>query len=171
MNTNESNSQASLHTSCKADLVEGVLAAYKIYEDGTKVKCFEEKNIITLSAKQRMLGIIYQSTPIVIDPITTLHVGTGGSIDPLGFYPKLPSQNMTALYTDLLTVNVSYTADTTVPSVTFIADIDQGTGNGSLITEAALYTSLGNMFNIKTFPGIPKTSEFSLHLEWTIKLA
>lgn len=153
------------------ELLEGVLLAQKVYLDGRVETCFNNSNLITLATKQKMLATIYQQATFTTDPITYLRVGLGGTIDPNGFYPKTPSQNLTALYQDLLGVAVSYTLDATIPSVKFIADLDTSTGNGNLITEAGLYTSAGTLFNIKTFPGIPKTSEFGLHFEWTIKLA
>lgn len=154
----------------KYSLLEGTLLAQKIYPDGTKETCWKETNLIMLPAKQRMLSLIYQTSPVSVDPISTLKVGTGGSIDSLGLYPKSPTQDMTNLYTYLLGVPVTFLVDNTVPMVTYIADLDQGTGNGNLITEAGLFTTQANMFNIKVFPGIPKTSEFNLHFEWTIKL-
>lgn len=154
--------------------LEGVLKAEKIYwKDGVEIGrelCFEKKNLITLSSKQVVLGAIYL-TGQTSDPITNLWIGTGGCIDPQGLFPKPVSQTMSSLFTPLLSVNTSYTLNNAVPSVTFIADIDQGTANGSLITEAGLFKTSGSMFNIKTFPGIPKTSEFSIHFEWTIKIA
>ena len=37
-----------------------------------------------------------------------------------------------------------------------------------LINEIGLFTQGGTMFSIKTLPAIPKTSTFSVHVEWTI---
>lgn len=154
--------------------LEGVLKAEKIYwKDGVEIRrevCFEDKNLITLSAKQVILSAIYLSNQ-VSDPITSLKIGTGGTIDPQGLYPKPVSQTMTDLFTPLLNVTTSYTLNNAVPSVTFIADVDQGTANGALITEAGLFKASNTIFNVKTFPGISKTSEFSVHFEWVIKMA
>lgn len=150
--------------------LEGYLKAERVYPDGHKELIFEEKNVITLTAKQVILSSIYilgqQS-----DPITTLQIGTGGCIDPQGLFPKPVSQSMTTLFTPLLNITTSFTINNAVPSVTFIADVDQGTANGQQITEAGLYKSSNTLFNIKTFPAIPKTSEFSIHFEWTVKMA
>jgi hypothetical protein len=150
--------------------LEGILKAEKVYPDGQRELVFEQKNLITLTAKQVLLSGLYISNQLS-DPITTLEVGTGGCIDPQGLFPKPISQAMTSLFTPLLGVATSFTVNNAAPSVTFIADIDQGTGNGSLITEAGLYKASNNIFNIKTFPGIPKTSEFSIHFEWTIQMS
>jgi hypothetical protein len=150
--------------------LEGILSIRKDYPDGRKIKVFEEENMIMLLSKQYILSCVYADSG-TFDPVKTLRVGTGGTIDPEGLYPKPVNQNLSALYTNLLSTPVSFTKDDNVPSVTFIADLDQGTGNNQLITEAGLFTQAGLMFNIKTFPGIPKTSEFALHLEWTIKIS
>lgn len=150
--------------------LEGVLSVSKIFPNGASEKLFEEKNLIMLASKQYVLSSVY-SAGVTFQPISQLAVGIGGTVDPGGLFPKPVTQNLTGLYNELARVSVSFTVNSNVPSVTFITDLDQGTGNGSLITEAGLFRAGGSMFNIKTFPGIPKTSEFSLHFEWTIKIA
>lgn len=150
--------------------LEGIIRIEKWYPDGTKELAFEKKNLIVLTAKQVLLSSLYVPN-LVSDPIVNLTIGTGGCIDPQGLYPKPISQAMTSLFTPLLNVATSYTINSAAPSVTFIADVDQGTANGQLITEAGLYKASNSMFNIKTFPGIPKTSEFSIHFEWTVQMS
>jgi len=154
----------------KAEIVEGTLRATKVFPDGRKEDIFEQKNLIMLLSKSYILGSIYKPT-FSLNLVNRLQVGIGGTIDPAGLYPKTVNQNLSALFTPLLYVTASYVENTTVPSVTFIADVDQTLGNGSLITEAGLLMTNGNLFNIKTFPGIPKTSDFSIHFEWTIRIA
>lgn len=141
-----------------------------VYADGTRKLHWQEENLIVLSAKQALLSGLYLPN-LVSDPVNKLWVGTGGTIDPAGQFPKPVPTNATGLFTPLANVNTSYTVDNTMPSVTFIADVDQGTANGALITEAGLFKASGLIFNLKTFPGIPKTSEFSVHFEWTIEMA
>jgi hypothetical protein len=148
--------------------LEGVLRVEKWYPDGRKELAFEKKNLIVLTAKQVLLSSLYVANQLS-DPIINLKIGTGGCIDPQGLFPKPISQAMSSLFTPLLDVATSFTINNAAPSVTFIADVDQGTANGQLITEAGLYKASGTIFNIKTFPGIPKTSEFSIHFEWTIQ--
>jgi hypothetical protein len=151
--------------------VAGYLTVDKIYEDGHTENAFtEKKNIIVLTALQAFLSGLYL-TGQTSDPITTLWVGTGGTIDPAGQYPKPVSQSLTGLFTPLTSVATSYTVNNSVPSVTFLGTIDQSTANGSLITEAGLFKASGFMFNIKTFPGIPKTAEFAIQFSWTIELS
>lgn len=149
--------------------LQGILSIYKITPETSKL-VFSEENLITLASKQYLLSGLYTSN-LLSDPINQLKVGTGGSIDPQGLFPRTEDPNWSNLTTPLLAVSTTYTTNTAVPSVTFLADLDQGTGNGSLITEAGLFKVSGGMFNIKCFPGIPKTSEFALHFEWTIKFA
>lgn len=146
--------------------VSGTLKIDLVYPDRV-VNHIHDKNLIVLLSRQNILATLYLSGR-VSDPIASLHAGTGGSIDPQAEFPKTVSKNLTSLYTEILSVPTSYSVDNTAPSVTFIADIPEGTANGQLLNEAGLFTTSGNMFNIKTFPGIPKTSEFSIHLEWTI---
>lgn len=43
--------------------------------------------------------------------------------------------------------------------------------NGYNISEVALYRESANMFNIKTFASIPKSSSFSIQFIWTIRYA
>lgn len=150
--------------------LEGHLTVERIYADGTRELAWEKKNLIILTAKQNLLSMLYIANQ-VSDPIVSLQIGTGGCIDPQGMYPKPISQAMTSLFTPLLTVPTSYTIDNSDPSVTYLATVDQGTANGSLITESGLYTAAGNLFNILTFPGISKTSEFSIQFSWQIELA
>lgn len=150
--------------------LSGHLTIFKGYSNGTREEIFSEDNLITLAAKQYVLLGFY-SPGIPSDPINSLHVGTGGTVDPQGLYPRPEDPASTNLRIPLLSVVATFTTDLTIPSVTFLADLDQGTGNSNLITEAGLFKAGGAIFNIKNFPGIPKTSEFSLHFSWTIKLA
>lgn len=150
--------------------LKGTIHAYKVFSNGTRELAYSNQNLIVLAAKQKVLSSIY-STSYSVDPINTLSVGIGGTVDPGGLFPLTPLPNAVGLYNYLLSVSTSYTVDNTIPQVTFIADLDEGTGNGSLITEAGLFTTSGVMFNIKTFPGIMKSSEFALHFEWTIEVA
>lgn len=149
--------------------LDGRLSIYKVVGEVKKL-IFEETNLITLVAKQDILATLI--TPaITSDPINKLWVGTGGTIDPQGLFPKLEDPNQTNLITPLLFVLTTFTQDNLIPSVTFIADLDTGTGNGTLISEAGLFRTAGHIFNIKNFPAVPKTSDFGLHFSWTIKFA
>jgi hypothetical protein len=159
-----------LNSTTKLEAFEGVLLAQKIFPDGSTETIFEDKNLIMLSSKLYMLSSIFSQT-FIPDPINSLQVGLGGTIDPQGLFPKPIDQNRTSLFTPALTVITSYTENVSVPSVTYLANLDQGTANGLLITEAGLFRSSGTMFNQKTFPGIPKTAEFALQFSWTIKIS
>lgn len=159
-----------MQTNSKVEALEGELLAQKVFPDGSKETVFHEKNLIMLASKQRFLAIAYADSGSW-DPITTLHVGIGGTLDPEGLFPKAVNHSLTTLFSDILPVPTHFEVNNSIPSVTFIADLDQGMGNGKKITEAGLFTRTGSLFNIKTFPGIDKTSEFNLHFEWTIKVA
>lgn len=163
----KTNSTIKIKSSVKP--MEGILKISKYFPNGDTELVLHEKNIITLLVKQNILSGIYST--MVSDAVVSLQLGTGGTIDPAGQFPKSVNQGLTSLFTPLLLLTTSYVVNNGVPSVTFIADADTSTGNGSLITEAGLKTASGNLFNIKTFPGVPKTSEFGLHFEWTIQLS
>jgi len=146
--------------------MEGTLKIWKNFS-GLLVPEYSAENLIVLVPRQKLLSMIYLDNQ-VSDPIDTLQVGTGGSIDPEALYPKPVDKSMGQLYNSILSVPTSYSVDNTLPSATFIADIAESQGVNQLINEAGLFTVAGTMFNIKTFPGIPKTSEFGIHIEWTI---
>lgn len=150
--------------------LDGHITITKVFPNGTRELVVDKQNLITLASKRYVLSSVY-ATSFTVDPVTQLQVGTGGTVDPEGLYPKPVTSDMTSLYNSTVTVSTSYTVNNDIPSVTFISDLDQGSGNGTLITECGLFRASGAMFNIKTFPGIPKTSEFSLHFEWTIKIS
>lgn len=150
--------------------IVGLPKIFKVYSDGSKELVYEEENLITTAAKKELLKLLYM-TSITTDPITSLKIGTGGAVDSQGLYPKVEDPTATGLNTPIYTVATTYTLSTTDVSVTFLGDIDQSTANGQNITEAGLFKQSGLIFNIKNFPAIPKTSDFAIHFEWTIKYA
>lgn len=146
--------------------LKGRLKIYLRYKDREEV-VVDEDNLIVYGGRQLVLTPLYLPNR-QSDPISTLRVGTGGTIDSGGVFPKTPGQGQSSLYNQTLSTPVTYSYDSTRPSVTFLADIPETSANGSLINEAAMFTASGTMFNIKTFGGIPKTSAFSIHFEWTV---
>jgi hypothetical protein len=148
----------------------GQLSIYLRYKDEESFLYFREKNLITKSSRLFILSTLYSGGSVTLDRIVSLRVGTGGCIDPDGYYPKVESPTQTDLVTPLLTVDVAANPDTDNVLVTFLADIDTSQGNGSKINEAGLIKESGNLFNIKNHPSIYKTSDFSIHYEWTIEV-
>jgi hypothetical protein len=151
-------------------LLDGRLQIIQKYTNGSEVIVFDEDNIITLGERQFLLSTIYTDS-IDSDPVDELLIGIGGTIDPEGQFPKPEDDTVTDLYDPIANLSVTFTTDTAIPAVTFLADLDTSTANGSLLTEAGLKTASGRLFNIKTFVGIPKTNQFSLQFKWTIRLA
>lgn len=88
-----------------------------------------------------------------------------------GLFPNQEDPAATGLVAPVATLSTIYTINATVPSVTYVADVNQSTANGFLLTEAGLIKLSGALFNIKNYPGIPKTSDFGVHYVWTIKYA
>lgn len=155
----------SLKSSTKAT---GQLKVTLRFQDREEV-LIDEENVITLQGKIRLLETLYLGS--ANPTIATLRVGVGGTIDPEGRFPKPVNQSLTSLFNQIHSVPVSHSLDTAYPSVTYIADIDPTLCNGSLISEAGLFFADDMMFNIKTFPGVPKTVDFSVHFEWTIRIS
>jgi len=144
----------------------GQLKISLVYKDKV-VSYYDKPNLVTLAARQTVLSMMYLAGR-TSDPITTLQVGTGGTIDPLGLFPKPLTKGLTSLYNSVYTTTVSYTTDSSLPTVTFIANVPDTDLIGVSINEAGLFTTAGNMFNVKTFPSISKTGDFGIHIEWTI---
>lgn len=148
--------------------MKGDLVITKRYADGKTEIHLDESNLIVFGGKNALLQALYSPT-FVPNPISTLHVGTAGTIDPAGLYPKIPSSDLTSLYADIFNVPTSYSiVSSSVPSVTFLASISESQCNGTLLTEAGLFMLDTTMFNIKTYTGIPKTSSFAVDFSWTI---
>lgn len=156
------------HHTAAFGMWEGELSAWKTFSDKPREKIFSEINLITRPAKLYLLSSLWDGA-VVADPVVSFKVGTGGAIDPQGLFPKPEDPEQLNLITPLLSVTTSYLVNEAEVKVTYLADLDQSEGNGSLITEAGLFKQSGLIFNVKNFPGIPKTSEFGLHFEWSVK--
>lgn len=149
-------------------LVEGELGAWKVFPDGTREEIFYMKNLIIRLAKLHLLSALYDVS-FLQDRITTFKLGTGGAIDPEGRFPRPEDAEQVNLVSPQISVATSYVEYPAEVKVTYLADLDQSEGNGLNITEAGLFKASGKLFNIKNFPAVPKTSEFGLHFEWSIK--
>lgn len=150
------------------EMVEGELGIWKTFSDGTREEIFYKKNLIIRVAKLHLLSALYDPA-FVQDRITTFKLGTGGSIDPEGRFPKPENADQTDLISPQISVATSYVEYPLDVKVTYLADLDQSEGNGLKINEAGLFKESGKIFNVKNFPAVPKTSEFGLHFEWSIK--
>lgn len=147
--------------------VVGDLRISLVYPSKT-VEVLAKKNLVVTGGKLRLLQALYMG--VSAQPLDTLRVGSGGTIDPAGRFPKTVSVTQESLFSEVQRVPLTYSIDETYPSITYLADIDPELCNNTLISEAGLFFGDDVMFNIKTFPGIPKTSDFSIHFEWTIRV-
>lgn len=148
--------------------VEGIFHLEKRFADGKVEVVTHECNLITRASKAFLLLGIYQDG-VISDPVKTLHIGTGGCIDPAGKFPKKEDPLQTGLHTEILSIPAVPVPSTTEVAVTFLADVDQTQANGQRINEAGLFKSLGGIFNVKNHPAVTKAPEFSLHYAWTIR--
>lgn len=152
---------------------KGRVAIFKDYGEGRTELHFEDDNLIVFGGKQIALLSLY--TQSLNDSLTYAKVGTGGSTNPPpggdGSLLKTPITTLTDLYSPLTHVGITkISQDLTVPSITLIANLDNSQGNGSFINEAGFFSGNGQMFNIKVFPGIQKTWNFSVNFQWTISV-
>jgi len=153
--------------------LRGDLAIDLVYEDGTQIRHFEDRNLIVSTGKQIALLSLF---PVSLnDSLAYAKVGTGGSTNPPpggdGSLLKTPILALTDLYSPLTRVGIAKIAeDLAVPSITLVANLDNSQGNGYFINEAGFFNGNGFMFNIKVFPGIQKTWAFSVNFQWTISI-
>ena len=96
-------------------------------------------------------------------------LGTGGTLDAAGLIPIIPEASQEQLNNYLLTLTTSAPAPVSSDtSITFSANLLTTQGNGAGISEGALFTASGVMFNYLTFPAIQKTASFGINFQWTI---
>lgn len=157
--------------------LNGELSITKIYPDGRREEIFTDSNMITNSAKTELLSFLTTSGK-TSSPISQFKVGTGGTLDSNGLYPKSPDPTRSNLYTPTLTsTSVVLTPSTEgsglgIKAVLLVVfDLQTTDAVGSLISEVGLFKTDGSMFSFKNFAGIAKTGDFSLHFNWKISLA
>lgn len=157
------------------EIVNGLAAKLSIYKnfgagESDKELVFEDDNLIVRTGKFLVLNQLYYTG--MGDPLSYAKIGTGGAIDVGGNFLRVPTSDMTDLYTPIATVSIAKTdQNISVPSVTLLANVDNGVGNGQYINEAGFFSTSGQMFNIKVFPRILKDPSFSLNLQWVIRMS
>lgn len=148
--------------------LEGTLSIWKAYPGRPRNKIYSEDNLIIRESKLYLLSSLWDAN-VLADPIINFKVGTGGAFDPEGLFSRPEDEEQEDLISPLVQVSTSFVVSESEVKVTYLADLDQSEGNGFKITEAGLFKQSGKIFNVKNFPAIPKTSEFGLHFEWSIK--
>lgn len=131
---------------------------------------FEDDNLIVINGRRLFINQLYYTVGNG-NPITFAKFGTGGALDSEGVFLKTPTPDMTDLYTpafDAPVVKVS--ENLAIPSITLTGSLDNSTANGTYFNEAGFFAANGTMFNIKTFPRVLKTVNFSLNVTWEIGL-
>lgn len=142
---------------------------------------FVGENRITDTARKYMAQLATQ-TPATLspNPITSFKVGTGGATQTLNgseldlFVPLDPS---TYLYTGAVTYSFSDAPKNMVAVYAF--EVATTELNGYALSEVGLFCNsnwfgnpgLKNMFNIKLFSPITKTSAFALVFQWTVNFS
>lgn len=154
----------------------GRLAVDLVFDKGNRiVRHYEEtENLIVSGGKQ--IAILCLFTKSLNDSLNYAKVGTGGSTNPPpggdGSLLKTPIVSLIDLYSPIARVGIAkISQDLSVPSITLVANLDNSQANGSFINEAGFFSGNDQMFNIKVFPGIQKTWEFSVNFQWTIGIS
>lgn len=148
---------------------KGYLKITKVFDDKEEV-AFEGQNLIVDAAKQEHLRFLWDGT-VTQDIINGFKVGDDGTLDGEGLYPRTEDPTQTDLNNPILTSSNVNVSTPTANSVKFVFDVLNGEANDNLISEVGLFKQSGDIFNVKNFVAIPKTSAFSLHFEWTIVYA
>jgi hypothetical protein len=158
--------------------IEGTLEIFTSQEGGEKTSVFKHTNLVVTASKEYLIRLLFDLTAYDGKVIDTLKIGTGGTWDPEGFYPKVEDPLQVDVSAPVKAVIVSPVHVPGTTSVTFLADIAQNDNsvNGQILSEAGLFRGNsgsiigGNLFSIKNYPGIRKTEYFAIHYVWTIKL-
>lgn len=146
----------------------GYVTISKDYSDGSKEIVFEGENLIVNSGKRIFVNQLFYTLGNG-NPVNKAKLGVGGALDSEGIFLKIPTADMTNLYSPAFTVPVvKVSENTAIPSITLTAALDNSVGNGSYFNEAGFFTEDDQMFNIKTFPRVLKTVQFSLNVTWEI---
>jgi len=150
--------------------IRGDLVISLEYLDGTREKFFENKNLIANSAKQILINSIYLSSST--DYISEIRVGTGPLTAPPFGNPIGEDGTLNNLVSPVPGVSaiVTATPDDPTISVNFTATLSNVQANNNILTEAGLFTTLGNLFSVKKHPAISKSSDFAIHYDWTIRI-
>jgi len=136
---------------------------------GEGIVHFEAQNLIVNTGKRIVLGSLYPTS--LNDSLSYAKAGDGGATDDLGLFLKTPTPDLTDLYSPVEIMPIAkISQNLSIPSMVMIASLDNTQGNGHLINEAGFFSGNGDMFNIKVFPGVQKTFDFSIDFEWTIRV-
>lgn len=140
----------------------------EIYNLKTKEnRVYYKKNTVLDSGKSSLAKSL---TNNVSSPyefyINQMVFGSGGED---GNSQKTIDTSRTSLYYQTLAVNVSSSWDINYPTkALFVATITSGQINGTTVNEAGLVNQNGDLFSMVTFPGLSKTDEIQLTLNWEI---
>lgn len=143
------------------------LTRTNIHTGEVEVLLDENKNRLTNAGKLLMFSYLYSSRQT--DPITSIVIGNGGTSDAQGRIPRVVNGTETGLFHQTISVPVSYTVDNGNVAVIFYGNLDEASGNDANYSEAGLMTAGGVLFSIKTFVTVPKTSDFTLNFQWTLR--
>lgn len=153
---------------------EGILQIDIVFGNRAPVTFFREIQRIMDESKAYVLRSVYDNA-FTVDPLYSFKIGTGGTYTVGGTDVKPVTGDRTDLYTPITpsgnypNILAAPTVSTDGKSVTYVFSISDTDLNGQVLNEVAMFRASANMFNMKTFPSITKTSGFSLNFTWTIR--
>jgi hypothetical protein len=126
----------------------------------------EKKNTVLVSGKATLARLLANDVSGVY--VQNMIFGQGGED---GNVPKVVDSGRTSLFSFIsgtsTTVSSGWTSDYPTRA-TFSATLNSSTANGSVINEAALELSNGDLFSMITFGGLTKTSSLNFTLNWNL---
>jgi len=126
-----------------------------------------QRNVIVQLGRYNVLAGLASS--LQTSPLASLAIGTGGTSDQGGIFPIPATSSQQQLNTPLAVLPIIISGLSQNSSfITVTADVPQSEYNGNAISEAALFNSVGQMFNYVTFPSIDKLASFGLAFSWNI---
>lgn len=147
----------------------GYVQVIKKYPSWEEI-AFEGENLIVSNGRRIFINQLYYTIGSG-NPVTFAKFGTGGALDSEGIFLKNPTPDMLDLYSPAFTAPVVKVGENpAIPSITLTGSLDNATANGTYFNEAGFFAADGTMFNIKTFPRVLKTVNFSLNVTWQIGL-
>lgn len=174
---------SNINTSSEANLL-GTLSIYVVpvgasLEEGSFCIFKDKLNKITNAARSHLLHLAVD-VPLVYspNPIAQFRIGSGGAaVTPTGDETELYNEINPSGNYDPTNLVKSYNAEETVHTYTF--EIGPSECNGLTISEVGLVAggswlsnpAKGNLFNIKTFSEVLKSSGFSLVFVWKINFS
>lgn len=150
------------------------ISIFAVFSNGDSRLLFRGENRIMDASKAEVLSSLYDPDYLQ-NKIATFKVGIGGTNTPGGPDVKPVPGDLTDLYSPV-TPSGNYDNILGAPlvttdglEITYQFSIPDPALVGQQINEVAMFKENGEIFNMKTFPSVLKSSGFSLAFIWRIR--